>query len=775
MASDALISESVEPLQGLNGPSLFPRTIRASTDGPIPSDSKDLNSIHHFMKSLKELRSPEKLRTEAKRIMNGAALLGSNFANIAETVSISDAVAAKGKDKPLERRPGLALGRKRARFSLKPNVSQPLVTLEPTVNVDQLEDPDNFFDAYERLENAQKEIRKQLGDCTNNLNEYKSSTNARRRRPGILGKSYNYKHRYSTLPSENDDSLMSSQEIVEKDAVPSKNDDTLMSSQEIVEQDVLDASKHDSQQNIIEPGLSPSPNVDLQEVELADSTTEVGNNINHILDELLSCNNEDLDGDGALNILQERLHIKSLDIEKLCMPDPHHIGRFDVMDPEKKMPELCNKSPVIDMLLKSVLREPPSEHEQVAHDPINYGASPTPPRNPVASLSSLKNRILQSNPLRDPHSPLKVNVSAPPSVSPVVLINKLQDQVELKDLSVSSKLKSFTDVEIREPTISNMNSLKVINGSSGSLLDLFVDETACRQNADGSSRSNELPDCNVQEETVVGNLKVPQNPTNHEASPTPPRNLVSSLLSLKKRNLQFNPPSNPLSPLKVNRSAPTSVSPVQNIDKLHDQIEMKDSGMSSKLKSSIDIEISEPTLCNVDSQKVINESSGSLTDQLADENSSEKNACGDGQPTEVPDCIVEEAAVVGNLNSNDAMDIPSRMEQFDNEQQSEAHHIRKRKSNREACENRLRKAHPLRKSLAESGTSFETGVRRSKRIRMRPLEYWKGERFLYGRVNESLKLVGVKYISPGKADGALKLKHYISSIDKEILEQLVQH
>lgn len=38
-----------------------------------------------------------------------------------------------------------------------------------------------------------------------------------------------------------------------------------------------------------------------------------------------------------------------------------------------------------------------------------------------------------------------------------------------------------------------------------------------------------------------------------------------------------------------------------------------------------------------------------------------------------------------------------------------------------------------------------------------------------------LKLVGVKYISPGKADGALKLKHYISSIDKEILEQLVQH
>lgn len=87
------------------------------------------------------------------------------------------------------------------------------------------------------------------------------------------------------------------------------------------------------------------------------------------------------------------------------------------------------------------------------------------------------------------------------------------------------------------------------------------------------------------------------------------------------------------------------------------------------------------------------------------------------------------------------------------------------KAKREAVEKRLRKSHPLRKSLAgmccsstgrtllfflpwdlsndtlgdpaESGTLFENGVRRSKRIRMRPLEYWKGERFLYGRLDES--------------------------------------
>ncbi|KAL2458704.1 centromere protein C-like [Forsythia ovata] len=755
MASDSLISDSVDPLQGINGPSLFPRTIRASTDRPIPSDSKDLDSIHHFMKSLKELRSPEKLRNEAKRIMNGTSHLCSNFANINETVSINCTVAAKGKAKPQERRPGLALARKRARFSLKPDVScQASVTLEPTLNVDQLEDPDRFFDAYERLENAKKEIRKHLGDRTNNLNEYKPSTNARHRRPGILGKSYNYKHRYSAAPSE--------------------NDDTLMSSQEIVEQDILDAPKHDSQQKIIDP--TPSPNTDLQEVELAGSTTVAENKVNYILDELLSCNNEDLDGDGALNLLQERLQIKPPDLDKLCMPGPHHVGRIDVMALGENFSKPCNNSPVIDTLLKSVLGEPLIEHEQVAQNPINHGASPTPPRNPVSSLSSLKN--LQSNPLRDPLSPPKVNLSAPPSVSPVQPINKLHGQVELKDSSMSSKLKSCIDIEIREPTISNMDSHKMINGSSGSLLDMSVDENASRKKA--NSRPNEVPECNVEEETVVGNLngsekRVTQNSTNDGASPTPPRNLVASLSSLKKRNLQSNHPRDPLSPLKVNRLAPTSVSPVQQINKRHGQIELKNSSMSSKLKSCIDIEIREPTLSNVDSQKVRNGSSGNLTDPLVGENARRQNANGDSRPNEASDCNVEEATVVGNLNGNDAMDSPSRMQQFETEQQPQTRDIRTWKSNKEAGENRLRKAHPLRKSLAESGTSFETGVRRSKRIRMRPLEYWKGERFLYGRVNESLKLVAVKYISPEKGDGMLKVRPYISSIDKGILEQAAGH
>eukprot|EP00252_Welwitschia_mirabilis_P027620 TRINITY_DN9516_c0_g3_i1.p1 TRINITY_DN9516_c0_g3~~TRINITY_DN9516_c0_g3_i1.p1 ORF type:complete len:258 (+),score=53.79 TRINITY_DN9516_c0_g3_i1:62-775(+) len=54
-----------------------------------------------------------------------------------------------------------------------------------------------------------------------------------------------------------------------------------------------------------------------------------------------------------------------------------------------------------------------------------------------------------------------------------------------------------------------------------------------------------------------------------------------------------------------------------------------------------------------------------------------------------------------------------------------------------------------RQSLAGAGTLWKSGVRRSTRIKSRPLEYWRGERFLYGRIHESLAtVIGIKYTSP---------------------------
>ncbi|KAK4761087.1 hypothetical protein SAY87_005980 [Trapa incisa] len=78
-----------------------------------------------------------------------------------------------------------------------------------------------------------------------------------------------------------------------------------------------------------------------------------------------------------------------------------------------------------------------------------------------------------------------------------------------------------------------------------------------------------------------------------------------------------------------------------------------------------------------------------------------------------------------------------------------------------------------RTSLADAGMAWTNGIRRSTRIRSRPLAFWKGERFLYGRIHQSLAtVIGMKYESPGKTDGkpGLKVKSFVSDEYKELLD-----
>ncbi|CAI9766095.1 unnamed protein product [Fraxinus pennsylvanica] len=632
---------------------------------------------------------------EAKRIVDGGVeLLDSNLTRFAEIANPSYDVIIKDKDKPQERRQGLGVARKRARFSLKPSASQPSVNLESTLNIDRLQDPDEFFDAYEKLEYAKKEIQRQQGGIINNLNEYKTSTNTRHRRPGILGKSYSYKHRYSSVPCE--------------------NDEILTSSQETMDMDVLDAPNHDFQQKM--NNSDPIQDVDLQEVELAGSISKTGIKVNCVLDELLSCNDEDLDGDGALNILQEMFQIKPLDLDGLCAPKHYDVRRTDFMALKESLSKPHKTSQVTNSLLRSVSGEPPIERGQVAQNGTNSVASPTPPRSPFASLSLLKKRILQSNPLRDPFTPLSVDLSPTQNAYPIQPINKLHDQVDArKESSTGSKKKARVEVEIMEPTV-KMNIEKVNTGSSNCLPDQFVDE-----NANGQSAESEITEPTINMDTQK--LKT----------------LSSDCLD------QF----------------------------------VDDNACRRSAKSSI----AEPTI-NFDTSKVKTGSSDCLPDQFVYENASRESAKADICPIIGLHYNIEEETIGENLNGgqnlfdqsscfaleDDAVKAPSRSQQIDQNEEPEINQDKLQKAKREAGEKRLRKSHPLRKSLAESGTSFENGVRRSKRIRMRPLEYWKGERFLYGRLDESLKLIGVKYLSPGKGDGMLKVKRYVSPRYKELLE-----
>uniref|UniRef100_A0A7N0TT41 Centromere protein C n=1 Tax=Kalanchoe fedtschenkoi TaxID=63787 RepID=A0A7N0TT41_KALFE len=87
-----------------------------------------------------------------------------------------------------------------------------------------------------------------------------------------------------------------------------------------------------------------------------------------------------------------------------------------------------------------------------------------------------------------------------------------------------------------------------------------------------------------------------------------------------------------------------------------------------------------------------------------------------------------------------------------------------------------RKECSLRKSIAVAGTSMQSGVRRSTRHKMRPLEFWRGERFLYGRLAPDSTLptlIGVKkYSSPARQEGKAVLE-VVAYVDGEKYRELI--
>ncbi|KAL8458144.1 hypothetical protein ACS0TY_035869 [Phlomoides rotata] len=685
MAKEASVSNSVDPLRGLNGPSLFPRTIRASANVPVPSDLKDLDSIHSFMKSL-NVRSPQKLMNEAKKIVDGGAeLLEYNLAGFNKNVSITNAIAAKGKDKPQDRRPALGLGRKRAPFSLKARFSQPSANLVPTFDIDQLEDPDEFFDVFERNEYAKKEIQKQLGGSTDNVNLYEPSNKQRVRRPGILGKTYKYKHRFSSTPA--------------------KIDELWMSSQETESQDIPSAHKDSSQEKLVHP--DPNPDADLEETEPASTKKTVS-----MLEELLSNNMEDLEGHGALNLLQDHLNIMPLDIENLCMTELPDVGRTSILTASESRKKPRKSSVDIDSVLKNLSRKRHTEQEPGAN-PIDPVSSPTPPRSPFISL--LKKKFLQPNPMIDPFSPLNIDHSSCPNASPSQNKDKIISDVDAHHyMSMPSELESPVEFCNPEPSVSDMYTQEVM-GNADFCPEQFVDERASIQRANTNSRPN--------------------------ASPAYPK------------------------------------------DKLLGQVEApKDLDMPSELESHVEVGNTEPEVSNMDAQEVVGDAD-SLPEQSVDENASiQRNA--DIRPNEESDNNIGKPMNVNVDESNppvfeeEARVDTSNRWQIDQDQSLEVPAAKRQRGKRVAGEKHIRKAHPMRRSLAEAGTTFENGVRRSKRIRSRPLEFWKGERFVFGRVDNSVKLIGVKCFSPGEGTEKLKVKPYISmktTANKEILELAARH
>ncbi|RDY01601.1 Centromere protein C, partial [Mucuna pruriens] len=359
--SDAL----VDPLVNYWGLSLFPSP---SLPPSIPYNSdQDLHTIHTHLTSM-ALRSPAKLVQQAKSIVDSNPQLF----NSVDPTSHNPNDAEEDGEFRRQHRPGLGL--KRPRFSIKPTKKPSVESLLPTLDLDSLKDPAEFFLAHERLENAKRELQKQLGGASFETDQDNASTRPRQRRLGLLGNDHlpiRYKHRYPREASED-----------------------VLSSQETLGSQSLDPVA----ENTDKGGACMASS----ENEVMDSSATEGNKLDELLDGLLCCNSEDLEGDGVVTLLQERLQIKPIALENFSVPDfpDNQVIDLKSLRGTKSKPRKALSD--IDNLLKGMNNKTPLR--KAVQCPVEQLASPTPPRSPFASLLSLQKHISQSRQSMDPFS-----------------------------------------------------------------------------------------------------------------------------------------------------------------------------------------------------------------------------------------------------------------------------------------------------------------------------------------------------------------------------------
>lgn len=844
---------------------LFPRTLATVGIAPRPLDPNDLQSASNLLKSV-PLQSPNELLEQGRAIVHSSS--GISRCEIPSSVTLKDqnnVAAAKVTDNPQERRPGL--GRKRARFSLKPKSSQPTVKLEPSFDIDKLKDPEEFFMAYEKFENAKREIEKQTGGITD-WSKLNPSMAPRPRRQGILGRrSVTYKHRYS-----ND---ISSQEIFEN--VKHERTKAIVASQGTFEENILSDSNYNVQEETAHASVGSQEmelgDAELQESELVGSETKKEKRVSELLDELVTGEDEELDEDGAVALLQEQLQIKPIVLGKLCLPDLHVARRIDLKASRADVPKHRNPLSDIQNLVKGMSSRTPKKRKS-AESSVHCLSSPTPPRSPLGSIIALKKHILQSNLSLDAFSAHDIDQSPARNASPFANPGKQIDEVNMeKELTISPKLKSpmiegngIADVAASLPVVDMGNatcsSEKTVNdnlsrldsgvdvGSNGFLADVVdsvgvsclhnkvVSETSGRPDANTGVQTNEQTELNdkvkdvleavdpILEDLNLGDSTAKKlNSTQNELDPAS-RDVVedytidgpSKTADTGSEGLQQHNEVNSVQPdLSMEDSTAEKLNSTQTeFDKTsHDVVEDHEIDGPSKpavtgpegLQQHNEVNFVQPELNMEDTtaQKLnstrteLDQTSSDVAEDIATDGPAKTADTGPQGPhhnevNSVQHDLNMEDSPAKTLNSTQTVldqtsrdvvddctiDVPAKTADAGPQQYNEE----VERSTREPSDKRSkiisharikgkREVATRRQSLAASGTSWESGVRRSTRIRSRPLEYWKGERFLYGRVHESLTtVIGIKYESPGNADGkpGIKVKSFVSDEYKDLVE-----
>ncbi|WOL10798.1 hypothetical protein Cni_G19557 [Canna indica] len=713
-------SEYDDPFAGFSLLPLLPRTLGVAlhAETPLP-EAQEMKSVIHLLDSI--VLSGSKDAVEQAQTINSCP----------QNVVISPQEGEKtipedGKDRLPGRRP--ALGRKRAQFSLKPIPSNPIPDIDFNSEIDHLVDPEEYFMAFEQLDIADKELKKLRGEVPT---QYANNQRiiGRKCRPGILRKTSSYKHQFST-PLDLNDSLSASQDLGVASA-PSKVSISSKSNESLNSNSFGEAFNLDSMRTDIKVFVA---------TEQEDSVAENEKNSSNILEKLLS-SFKDLDEAEGTALLKERLQIKSFQIGKICLPEPQTIQKNDsrvlndrVVRKSIEAQQLPRSSPTtvrsplgaILNLQRCISVNDPLENPYMffPSDGAPYGGDSSPAT--YQQKKSLSHPVGAHYP--DPSDLLGRDTSMPamPDDIRLNLVDKLQTPAIRSDKTIKDKIAA-------EEMGTTVYACQSPESSTG---DKYLKMTNDQITYEGFNKEIEDKAEQIQLEQLDGRPDLTSGCNNNSCK----NGFASTLESDEDMN-----------------SGRDNANTCNFDDNLKSCILESDEDMNSGRDNA--------NTCNFD-----------------DNLKAQVNA---GAP-----CMLPDGSELYMENSNHTTTILASNEQSNRVNRLIGENVekhgyatsaisqnneKKKKASPRSKNKKLRKLVSKRQSLAGVGMEWKSGLRRSTRIKHRPLEYWRGERLLYGRIHDSLAtVIGVKYASPGK-DDVLTVKSYVSDQFADLVTQAALH
>ncbi|KAI3975154.1 hypothetical protein MKX01_030690 [Papaver californicum] len=812
MVAELSYPDLVDPIDFTTVLNLLPRTFKGlKNSSNTNQDDMELIKNRHGSVAIK---SSETFMEQARTIVNR------NFEHVNNELPCpiqsdnkeEDIVAERDKGREKERRRGLLGHQRRPKFSLKPNaMSQTSLNLEDMEKeIEKIEDPDEFFKAHERLENAKKEIQRQTGGVPTNSTKDDISTTTRVRRPGLEGRAVGHKHRYSLVGAGSNE-VFSSQ--IETD----------FSSQSMDKPTTRTMDQYDPTEESI------SMDVGLEK----DSVSAAQSNVDRLLHELLSPACTALDGDGALPFLQERLQIKPIHVDKLSLPDLDSFRSINVMAPAERADKSRESLSEMGSLIRQSRNKTSTEIHLSTNTSMYQRVSPTSPESPFASVSLLKKRLsLKGQTARNPFSFSGLDYSPVRSTSLIKGkdIQDLSPDVECDhnneandttakapDKKASSAACKFQSAMLvnddtagtnmvskklsMETVVCSANRSMGADGPSGVLQDKVED--VCHETATSQPKETDLE--GLWNTDYSGSLLDGVNFIAGEHRPGDGDSQTANILPTQNSEVEDMRPNGDTSEQKEPGfedlpSGDIDCSPSHMDESVSAKGKPQTGDVFSQnpdiLTEQHDETFPEPSLIESRKRKAPPEN------RTERQESCRKRLPGAGtqgesdvrrstRPRTRPleywkgeqflDGRVQNESVsaTGKLQTGDVLSENSGILTEQRDETLAKPSLNENKKKKASPQNKMERQITRRKSLAGAGTKWESGVRRSTRHRVRPLEYWKGERLLYGRVHESLlTVIGVKYESPPKSKNekpAFRVKSYVSDEYKELVENAALH